>query len=359
MMKKAAIEIQFHWIFVSIAGIMILGLFIFLVMRQQITYESRTSISIASDLRTILVGAQTATRTLNDLDIPQTKVKFECDLVGEQKIPYSIFSIGNHPEEIKSQVIFSPPEIDTSKLRAWSYDWSLPYKTNNFLFIAIPQERIILVEKSSQKSKSLCQMINKTLPEKLNIRYVQPNVPPSLTDLQDQNNQIETIIFCDFDPAINPSPSDVPSKLNPKYSRAISIKPTSDDLEKGTIRFFKATKTGYIPVEDEKSYAGSALIFGAIFSPEPIFFECNKKKALTRYHLVSDIYWKKTEALKGSISGDPNQIADCRDLYDQANRKLKNLADKSKNDLNEIYLDAKSIEAISDQLQRKSCPLIY
>jgi len=345
MNKRAEVEIQFHWVFVIVAGFVILGFFLFLVMKQKGISEVKISSSIASDLKAIFTGAQVSSRTLNVVKIPATKISFTCEK--NQNVVYSVFTIGKRSEPIPSQVIFSPGEIETLKLYTWSYEWQVPFKVLNFLYLSTPRHRIILVEKKSIEGKRLCNFLNSTLPDQMSKVYISDIAQTPLTQLPDQNNNVETIVFCDFtSQEITNSISYYPAQVETDTLVAISIK---GDEKFGNIVFHQDGKDKFINPSQPIKYAGAALLLGAIFSDNSLFYECNREKAIGRLRQVALIYEEKTKQLA------QNARAEC--IYSDSYTHFSKL--KTTNDPAEITQSASALSRINSELQSKSCALIY
>lgn len=359
MSNKGEIEIQFHWLFVIIAGFVILGFFLFIVFKQQSISELKTTVGLASDIRAILIGAQVAGRTLNIISIPETKISFDCELkeVNSQKISYSTFSVGRKVEENKLQVIFAPKEIEALKLYTWSYEWKMPFKTTNFLFLSNPKHRIVLVEKPTPQSKKICSFINSTLPEQLNMVYLD-RIP--ISQLEDQNNDFESIVFCHYNSnEIANIASMYPIRIKAKQISAVNV---VGDEAQGTLTFFQDGKDRFInPIQSD--YADAGLLFGAIFSPDASFYSCNMQKAVDRLHLVAEIYKQKAEELELQESRRTPIRTECHanliDATKSPDAPLKTLADKNIDNINRLYSAARRLSFINTQLQVSSCPLIY
>src|SRR3989338_1748 len=77
--KKGGIEVQFNWIFILIAGALILVFFVSLVQRQETVSNEKRDIDIRSKLSTILTSAKQSTGTLFEIKIPKTEIAFGCN----------------------------------------------------------------------------------------------------------------------------------------------------------------------------------------------------------------------------------------------------------------------------------------
>ena len=78
MVNKKGFEMQFHWIFVLIAGAIILIFFFSLTQKQKSLSEERLAITLSTDIEAIFTGAIQAKGTAQLLRIPQPGIAFSC-----------------------------------------------------------------------------------------------------------------------------------------------------------------------------------------------------------------------------------------------------------------------------------------
>ena len=70
--KKGVIEIQFNWIFVLIAGFIIITLFTTIIVKQRDVSEKSTNVMVLKNLDAILSGSEASAGTVNIVKIPET-----------------------------------------------------------------------------------------------------------------------------------------------------------------------------------------------------------------------------------------------------------------------------------------------
>ena len=71
--KKGVVEIQFNWMFVLIAGAIILALFIGIILRQKGISETTTNALILNNLDAVLSGSEVSVGTVNVVKMPEAK----------------------------------------------------------------------------------------------------------------------------------------------------------------------------------------------------------------------------------------------------------------------------------------------
>ena len=77
--KIAQISIQFSWIFILIAGAIILLFFTSIIYKQKDISEQKLSASVLNQLETILTSSGLSSGTINAIDTPQLELGFLCD----------------------------------------------------------------------------------------------------------------------------------------------------------------------------------------------------------------------------------------------------------------------------------------
>src|SRR3989338_3659037 len=68
-MKQAQIEVTFNWIYILIAGTVILLFFIGIAMKQKLSSEQQLSGDIVRTLQSIFTAASVSEKTKNTIDI--------------------------------------------------------------------------------------------------------------------------------------------------------------------------------------------------------------------------------------------------------------------------------------------------
>ena len=138
--KKGVIEVQFNWIFILVAGALILTLFVGLVQKQGTISNQKRDVDIRGKLNTILVSAKQSVGTQFVISIPKTEITFGCN-------GYSVG--GTNPFQLGES--FSPSMIKSSDntLVLQSLDWSVPYRISNFQYILTPDVRYVITPDSA------------------------------------------------------------------------------------------------------------------------------------------------------------------------------------------------------------------
>jgi len=264
--KKGVVSIQFNWIFILIAGAVILLFFFSIVQWQKKASESRINVAVLTNLDTIFTGVKTTESSTNIITIPKTEVSFDCNN----------YFIGSTKKQIKGRTIFSPDLIKGTRILTHTLSWNTPFKITNFLYLTSPQIRYILVEDPGiPPSRNLLSDINKSLPPKyMKIREKQELAMNKeiwdksvLANVQDENNyKVKFVFFNTVHTNISlTNLVDMPDE----DVTAIEIKDADNEInfyqKDGSTFFYKGTSY----------YLGKEAIIAAIFSENSEMYDCS------------------------------------------------------------------------------------
>lgn len=309
MGKRAQINVQFNWIFILIAGALILGFFSMMAVRQKSASTITISAKVKENLAAIFEGARTSAGTSTIVKTGVMDLDFHCER------GYSTFEVGGLSTQIPADVIFAPKHLEGRDMITWSLSWDLPFKIMNFLFISNARTRYVII---GDPTDDLFQMINETFPKEFMVDYVSGfdlMMDPNL--IENLNDDSTRLIY------VNEFP-------DPNYLRDLHMYEFKDNLisalhidgtiDSGTLSFYEWNRLPALfadPVNSKVStYAGLATLFGAIFSETREFYQCNMKKALRRFNFVNDIYWIRTMNMEEKYRQEVN--AQCVSYFSAA-----------------------------------------
>ena len=331
-MKKGQLSTQFAWIFILIAGALILIFFISIVYKQKDISETKISATVKLQLDTIFTAASVSAGTVNQITTPDMEMNFVCDEDGYSRYDIAKTSIGKDTPE----VIFAPDVIKGRKIISWALGFNAPFKVMNFLYLTSEDVRYIFV---FNEGNNFANGVYEDFPDEMFKEEVRPSETLGITDLK--SYQTKFIVFSGIESI------ELPSFFNGEDVSAIKITPANVIFYEtfGSLDF---TSTGNFP------YFDKALRYGAIFSEDATFYECNVKKAMKKLNFMSQIYAERETQLKL----DPT----CELFYQEKIAKLMQDASQCSNIKTCIPLinaDVKEIENNQKILIRKSCPLLY
>jgi len=348
--KRGVIEVQFNWIFILIAGAVILLFFVSVVKRQTNISDEKIAVDIKTIFKAILVDAKQNIGTLSSIHIPKTEITYDCT-------GYSVK--GTNPMILGES--FSPSVLEsvTRKLYLWALDWSIPYKTANFQYILSPDIRYIIVD-----DNNYAEELYNLLPE---------NVTKELKDwsnidtLKDKNNYNFKLVF--FDESAEMPSLNFLEKMHDKDVTAINIV-VSDECEPqfdstldgcGNITFYEK-KEDIFEEQGTYPYIKKESLLGAVVADNNKTYVCVMERAMKKLNITAQIYLNRTLALEDYI-----ESGNCKNYYIWAKNRLNKIMLKcgelSFENIKEIYQNAytlnNNLKYANKKLQTESCPLIY
>ena len=337
-MNKKGFEIQFNWIFILIAGAMILMFFAVAVLKQKSASETSIKATALKSIEAIITGAGVSTDTITTTKIPNINIEIGCNKV----------ALGGVSKQYQNLILFSPEIIKGDKLVTHALASSTPYRATNLLYMTSPKIRYILIG-----NNNLAWEINKSLPSELNKEFYDKTAPSIVNN---QNNY--KVRFIIFDSNLNPNYLKNLQKMQDSDVTAIKI---NGDLQTGQVEFFQKDKSSWKSKGASKYLTKSSLL-GAVYSDTLENYECNMENTFSRLKLVTKIYIDRTNDLRDTASAE-NQI-ECVSIYDNSLVHLGTISGnsgefKQGNKVNEIAGAADLLSEQNKEAQKFSCALIY
>ncbi len=321
--RKSQVSIQFSWIFILIAGAIILLFFIGIVYKQKDVSETRLSATLLKQLDPILSGAQLEEQALNEIDITSpAAMQFVCD--GEE----SYYSIGNTRKPTPTKIIFAPSEIESQKLITWTQSFNKPFKVTNLFYLTSPTVRYIIIG-----NEDIYDMI----PDEIE-KYKCTSV--SSCSLSSEGHDQERIVSFDGNPTA-------------LYSQLDADKITAVSISDSKVTFYASNGD-----EETSTTIDTSTTLGAIFSEDKESYDCNMNKLLEKYKLIASIYARKESDLSEYFDAIDHG---CSFFY---NKNTEALSDhlQTCTDISlcaQINTFSGKISEDNQRLLKQSCPLIY
>src|SRR3989338_10600827 len=331
MDKKAAFEIQFNWVFVLVAGTLILVFFSAVILKQKSSSEIVTSNLILKNIEAIFSGAEASRNTINTVNIPETKLEFGCNE----------YRIGKLSRQFNSISLFAPSEIQANKLITWTLDWSIPYRVTNFLYLSSPETRYVFFGQDTKKYFDL-------MPNETSKAFY-----GTQADFEDRGFDELRIITTDALAA------------NTGFQGKKKVTALKLDANAGKLEFFEFDKAlGNFRNTGNSFYLEDSSLFGAVFSDDAEMYKCSMENAFRRLNLISTIYIEKTNSLMSFYSAPPNANTNCAARHDsqyisaiKSNSASFSSIDSSK--ISGILSASGSLEQQNKEAQLYSCAMIY
>lgn len=275
--NKKAVEMQFHWIFILIAGALILGFFFSFALKQRAVGQERLQYTLLSQVDDILAKSQLKGGTAQHIPTPRQGIGFSCTQGCD-----CAFQIENAQRQFNLP-IFSPDLIKGQDTFIWSMEWEQPYRVTNFLFLTNPEHKYYLVyDPQNSNSVKLHSEITRKIPPAI----TQNN--EVITQFNYQNvtvGELSNLEAEDFEHKfvfIHTNPT-VPEDFEGVVAKAIQIDETK-------ITFLSKTKR-----QDEfepnyvQSHIGLTSIYAAIFAQDGAMYACGIEHALGKLATTSKV----------------------------------------------------------------------
>lgn len=344
--KKAVIEISFSWIFILIAGVVILGLFVYVGFNQGNFFRTLLTANMLKDLNAIFISAQVSKNTAAIFPIPTTNLEFGCN-------SYSIEGVSH---SLAGQYIFAPTKLKTDRIISWSKPWSLGFRITNFLFLTSPYiKHYIVYDPSDSSMVTLARDIYNDFPRHLQVETLQLN---DTSEIKNQNFERIHILML----GINPN-RDLPQGFYDisKFRRYKNNEITfiyAYDIDTTTLRNSLTAKISFKDKEGKEVRNLGAIydissIYAAFISGDFSLSLCVLVRAFRKAPIVANIYKERTIFLDN---------LNCQTLYSQSDVHFQNIIDNLlANSINVEGIKSEIIDLnfINDVLETYSCPLIY
>jgi len=341
---KKGFEVQFHWIFIMIAGAVILTFFFTVVTKQQVIASDKLALKISEDLDALLTGASVSKGTAQHIEIPKTGMRFGCSETCECN-----FWVGRKSAPYKDKYLFAPPKLEEADLLLWTLDWKLPFRGGNFIYVTNSRTKYFLVyEPGNQQSLNLLKKITAALSSDLNVENVTTSQFPILENKEYPFVQFVFLSTTDVNPM-----EGVHESFARQNIRGVRI--TAD----GNLLFYSPAGDGWFATGS--AFVNDAEMFGALFASDITMYQCNLRNAYGHLYWIAQIYHDRLSGV-----GSP------RCVYSAAQSQLSaliNSANAVSGGLGTPGFDVNalaSVRTLMTQLEQEnkrlllaSCPQIY
>ncbi len=334
--KKAQLELGFNWIYMLVAGGVILLFFVGIVVKEKFKAEENLGQDLVRTMESLFTGAQVSEKTKNVIDIgglADFTLYFDCE---DQVTTYGLKETSARAENIVDP-IFSPNEIKAAKMIAWSLPYNFPYKVADMLFVTSSNTKYFIYNPSNDgfTKEFLKATGNEFNTKKITTEQEYQTLDPG------NNFQIRIIdISGQLIKSNKPLPLSLQKFDNNKVSAIVFTgKNTFDYYQKQGAIWTKKTLTPLrvISLSDERD----AAKYAAIFAQDKEMYRCSMKKAFARMKYVTDIYQRKAETVIEHYSQDQTKMdqftkstaSGCLGYYTENEPNIKSSLDSLSNKL--------------------------
>jgi len=279
--QKRGFELQFHWIFVLVAGGLIIAFFFAFAVKQRSVSVEKLSLTLSADVENILTSAYVSSGTAQVLPVPPQGIAFECSEGCD-----CFFRISRASRPFGGKVMFAPSFLEDEDLVVWSVPWNVPFRATNFLFVTNPLVKYFFVyDPSDSFGSSLVSKLQKVIPESVDACFVS-----SSDVVVNEGFSLTRFVF------LNIEPYSLDASFKKADVSAVSVGPS-------VVTFYEKirNKLFFTPV-GTSGYSGLPMVLAAVFSNDAVMFECNVKSAFRRLSYVSGIYADRARKLQSLAS---------------------------------------------------------
>jgi len=352
---KGQVEAQFNWIFVLIAGAVILMVAFAFITKQRSAKKLENADKMLKIIDEITTGAGLSEGTAEILDLPNMEVGLKCT----EECTCTVDVAPAPSSEFRSKIIFGPKKLNR-RIMLWAQAWNKPFRVSNFVYVTSPTTKYYIVR---NPSSVVGQYIEQRLPEfseEFEITYVDSKA--QMQAIQHPGTDHVRIVYVDEDTNCKETH---PSFYREDYSCLV--------LNQAQSNIFYNKKSARSMEFDyyDTPAIGEAALFAAIFAEEYQLYKCNMHRAFDKLTHVAAVLDARTERLEAERLESPAVCAQYAeysyDSTESAVNALGEIVDASKKlayDLNGV--DIGVLESSSNILQRQNrladsegCPPMY
>ncbi|MBN1645949.1 hypothetical protein JW868_02830 [Candidatus Woesearchaeota archaeon] len=371
-MKRGAISLGFNWIFVIIAGVLVLTTVINIVMKQKDVNDVQNAYKIKTAIGNQVREGLSPTESFKEIHIPESTFSFVCSNSG-----VSQFRVGDDQQGIQDipfAPVFAPRSLKTDELLMWSKPFATPFPMGSVLYITSPDVRYVFFENYDNtdewklKGNQVLYQIMNRFPETAKTSLTP--FTPEILSIKPQGYDRNVFIFISFN--YNGEPIDsymtnmeavlpnVGSSWNNRDKRTYVLVLIDRDYNPSSRLEGYVIFTHFLSDRSYVKFRGENELIGAIVSEDAEIFDCTVKKTRRRLNTFARIMKIRSENLKseGPCSYDY--------LYTVPIASFGNIADATAdpptynpNNPIDIFQEYRRLDIANQDLFRTSCPQLY
>jgi hypothetical protein len=348
--KKAQLEISFNWIFILIAGAAILIFFVFVITKESDSAEDKVNAQVSKRMEALLSAVEQNPSAIKDLGFFSTELSFSC--VDNSLHQYYIKDSISR-QNLDTQMIFSPKELGSAKIIAWTVDFEAPYIVSSLLMLS--DDRTVYIFDNTISSSFIS-----SFPKEFTKQVLPPN---EINNVVDSGFRRYVIVVSQSN-LVN-----VNLAQGLKLKSSIVSMPNEYELLSGTVKFYDYEyQVSTAPRErGSASFVTKQMLYGAVITGDAELYNCSVSKLLERTRFVDDINVERLSNIRDELPA----TSICRTIYNTlildtadttGNILLKKDASLNFHDVTQRTIFKDNYQAIvtaNSRLLSNSCPLIY
>lgn len=285
MNKRGQAE-QFNWIFVIVAGAIILGFFTMFVFQYIDLQEKRQEVesvrffgNVLSILEKLQIGDAGYAVRSTDTQGLRFVYKVELSYYCEEKDAKILINKGEVASyNLANEIVFTEEKQRVNGLTMGIMPWIYPFHVTNFIYLSDPNRLYYIVYDASSED-----FVNKLEEENDVIFNAIKYEKARISELKPKQNS-KVVIFSNQ----KPYETKIKELRGNGNSNFVHV-----NLNTEKISFF-----GNDGWEDEVKYYGNPMLLGSLFTDTKESYECNVNRAFERLKTVGNIYIERTQLLK-------------------------------------------------------------
>ncbi len=373
LLRRAAIELSLHWIFVIVIGAIILIFFITIVVKQNNIAEQNILSDLRDTFRSYVVGAQSSARGAVEVPTFGYPFRYICQDTAEKSCLCE-FSVGGKNQQsfvVSPSVLFAPTNTKDSdavpeSVIVWSLPWRWPFPVTSFIYFIRPDTRFIFVyDDSSFTAQDIEALFNYEFSDKINKELVPFTTVHSLKDRGDAEHRV---IFLgaftkqrfaeELPTALN---TELPAFL--KNDRTVVVYSSIHDrneIQEGKVFYYAYDEDAAVFLSSgESRFVGLPSAIGSFFVDDVTTYNCAVSNAFLDLRIAAQVQQKRAKILEDK--GVCSALYTPRDQ--QMFERLIAFTDDPKQwntlNYNDLINTVADIEHLNTQLEHNSCPLLY
>ncbi len=298
---KGQMQMPFHWIYVLIAGGVILLFFVSIVVKQKESATQQLGTEVNRILESILGAASVSESTksvISTAGLADETLYFKCaiDKSGDSASAAMEYGLKEKGVSVKDMImpIFAPAEIKGTRLFLWSLPYKLPFKIIDLLYVTGPSVQYVLVGESGLAQEFLKEAKSSSDTQfKINVEKV--------ADINSVSSSLGMRVrVVDYTGGAVQNGFPIPQSLLAKEDSEVSAVVFGDGK---SVSFFQ--KEGKVWKSEGTATLFSvgggldAVRYAAIFAANKEMFDCGMMQAFKRAQLVSAVYAGRAEQVIG------------------------------------------------------------
>ncbi len=282
--KKAEAESQFNWIFVLVAGGVILLFFAIFIYRYRDLNDKKLEIKFNQDLDLMISMSGITSNSLNNRsDVPFKDFEFSCQGLGVT--------------DFRKKVVFAPSIVKTRRLYLYSHPFLTPFMVSNFVYVISPNIKYVFVLNENDDASSVFfHDLNDVIPKGAMLRDKTP-----IYMYKDIFVQSQSVRFIFINQNVNRLLIDKINKdvKDNKY-KSLSVLSVSTHDQK--ISFYEQDKeTKKLGFTGDSYYFDEASLLGAVVSDDKDLYDCMVANAFNKLYYMSSVYLGKISKLREGV----------------------------------------------------------